>query len=244
MAYPDIAIHGDRDPHPIRRHARMEIGPWRGRKLLLPPLPIDPYQRAWRGACADTDDVCEGPVAGYIEIGGSRHRTKLRDYCHGCSTCFQTSAVERHRTQRSSCHVNQVSARHVACGTATPYQHFRVTGCEVESGHLRGADPTRRRGYGKEHGPAIWQHLGPEMIRLAACLLGSRHHSHLAAIRGYGLEAGGRIRIGKDDPVIRCPGRRGPNRITGIYNSHYRAAGQGHLLDRCAFYEPDPLIVG
>ena len=99
-------------------------------------------------------------------------------------------------------------------------------------------------GDGKEHRQPTRQHLWPEVIELAARLGGACQHGDVATVCRHTLQASGRIQRGKDNRVIRRPGRSVRTPKAGIEYRLHRPTDQGHLLQRAALIEPDPLAVG
>ena len=114
-------------------------------------------------------------------------------------------------------------------------------GRQVEHRHLRGGEPASRGDDGHEHRPAARKHLGPEVIELAARRGGLRESADGAAGCRHALQARGWIRRGKNDRVVRCPGR--PKHLPGVCDRHRRPTCEGHLLERIALHEPHPFAI-
>ena len=79
---------------------------------------------------------------------GSNHaaadcrRYVRRDDRHRCPARFQTGNVERHGPQRTSGRVDEMTARHVVCVTATAHENLSRPGPQIEDGYLRGIEAT------------------------------------------------------------------------------------------------------
>ena len=137
-------------------------------------------------------------------------------------------------TQDARCGRSARGCRHASPPCYVPVARSSTATCA--------AGPARCGSDGKEHRPAAGQHLGPEVIELAARLRGPRQHGDVATVGRHALQAGRRIRRGKDDRVIRRPGR---SELQDRYcDCRSRPTGDGHLLERAALHEPDPLAIG
>ena len=126
----------------------------------------------------------------------------------------------------------------------TTAEHHRLrAGPEVEHRDLGGVESAAHRGDREEHGVAVRQEFGPEMIGFAARSVGGCQGGHLTAGGREPLQANRRVAVREDDVVIRPPAGaavRGERRQPLRRSTGHRYSPQSDAV----VPETNPLAIG